>query len=252
MMDRLRSPLRTLAVIASLVPALTLAGLGASQARPSSSPQSAYVNEQPCHDICRAYLDWSRRVMAKLRPSPPVKKTAAQPGRPPRAMVYRAPGTRRPALNSFAQWPARSAATKASMEAPPAAAMPQAEAAPSRQRDEIADEFPATRELLTAMRAYSSGAARVAAGTTVGAAIGSTSAGQGSGQGNGQGSGQASGTVDAVVGALDIGLAALLLFAFLTLPALLLLWRRSRRDAEHQRLSDPGQMNLAPEFGPLT
>jgi hypothetical protein len=244
MRDRLRWSVHTLAVIASLVLALSLAGLGTSHAAAAKSPSPAYVNEQPCNDLCKAYLNWSRRVTAMLQPAPAAKTTAVRPGPPPRMLVDHVPTPRRPALNSFAQLPSRSVARPAIVDAPLVAATPQAEIAPSRSGRDVADQFPATREFMTAMR-YGDGGTRDASGTTVGVAAGTAAAIQ------------ASSTVDAFAGALDIGRAALLLFGCLTLPALLLLWRQSRRGVGRNRpparaaaeaRSKPGRMQLAPDF----
>jgi hypothetical protein len=185
MKDRLRSSIRTFGVFATLVFALSLAGVGMSQARPPVASPSARVNQAPCKALCKAYTTWSHRVTAMFRPSRPLKpKTAAaHRGQPARAMLAHhapgyarhAPGTRRPGLNSFAQWPAqsdaapaetrqageptpaaeapRAAATPPATETPQAAAMAQAEATPFRPIDQIADRFPTVREFMTAQRA---------------------------------------------------------------------------------------------------
>jgi len=184
MMDRLRSSMRTLRVTATTVVALSLAGIGVSQARPSHPSPSAAARQQSCNTVCEAYMAWSHRVTAMFHPSRPsmkLKKTAAQYGRPARMMMaHRAARNalkaRRPGLNSFAQWPAQGDAASAdtrqaeeptpATQTSPAAETPQAaqtlqaetapraEAPPFRPIDQIADRFPTIREFLSAHRAH--------------------------------------------------------------------------------------------------
>ena len=184
-MDRLRSSMRTLGVIATTVVALSLVGIGVSQARPSAPTPSAAARQQSCNTVCEAYMAWSHRVTAMFHPSRPsmkLKKTAAQYGRPARMMMaHRAARNalraRRPGLNSFAQWPAQGDTTPAAADTPHAADTPQAmvtpqageapqaaqtlqaetapraEATPFRPIDQIADRFPTVREFQSARRA---------------------------------------------------------------------------------------------------
>lgn len=241
MMDRLRSSIWTLGVFATLVSALSLAGVGMSQARPQRPSPSARVNQAPCNAACQAYLAWSNRVSAMFHPSRPLtpKMATAQRGRPARAMTAHhapryarlapryarlAPGTRRPGLNSFAQWPPQTDATPAPAETrpaeeptavaeapraaatPPAAATAPAEATPFRPIDQIADRFPTVREFMTAQRADIDNAANGPAAN--GPADGPTFA--------------VAGPVprDASASDADIRLIAALLIALSTLPTL--------------------------------
>ena len=171
MMDRLRSPMRTLGMTAVLICALSLAGLGMSHARPSHAPVQRHG--LPCNAACKAYMSWSHRVAAMFRPSRPLKRIAAHHGNPPRMMVHHAPRTRmahhaprlrQSGLNSFAQLPAPGDATREpaeasrAVQAPQVAEMPpaaeaQGEVAPSRPTDRIADRFPTAAEFMRAGRA---------------------------------------------------------------------------------------------------
>ena len=126
---------------AVMICALSLAGLGASHARPAHAPQSAHSNGLPCNAVCKAYMTWSHRVTAMFHPSRPLKM--ARPTRPqqkfaahhrglPR-MAHHAPGTRERGLNSFAQLRVQNDATAEApqaTEAPRATETPQAAAAP--------------------------------------------------------------------------------------------------------------------------
>ena len=133
MKDRLRSLMRTLAVAAFLICALSLAAPGPSHARPSNASQSVHINGLPCNAVCMAYMSWSHRVTAIFHPSrslkifPPArppKTNVAHHGRPPRMVVHHAPKTHQRSLNSFAQWPVQSDATPDSTETPRAAETP--------------------------------------------------------------------------------------------------------------------------------
>jgi hypothetical protein len=103
MMDCLRSITRTLGVIAFLICALSLAGLGASRARPSTPSPSVYADEPPCNSVCKAYLAWSSRVTATLHPSRPSKTTTDFHRRPLQRVAHDVPRLRQRVLNSFAQ-----------------------------------------------------------------------------------------------------------------------------------------------------
>ena len=234
MMDRLRSSIRTLGVIATTVVALSLAGIGVSHARPSAPSPSAAAKQQSCNAVCRAYMDWSHRVTALFHPSRPVRlgKAAASHGRSARMMLARhvlrnAPGnglnTRRPGLNSFAQWPAQGDAASVdtrqaeeptpATQTPPAAETPQAaqtlraetapraEAPPFRPIDQIADRFPTIREFLTRQRADTDSALNAAADSTAFTVTGPVPR-------------------DASASDADIRLIAALLIALSTLPTL--------------------------------
>lgn len=103
MIGRLRSTRQRLGVAAALAFMLSVAGPTASGAAPSNA--SGYANGLPCNDICKAYMAWSDRVMAKLRPSPqsrPKARMAIRPGKPDRT-ADRVSKTRRSDLNSFAR-----------------------------------------------------------------------------------------------------------------------------------------------------
>ena len=76
MMDCLRAITRPLGVIAALVCALSLAGLGASRASPPAPSPAAKADEPPCNSICKAYMAWSSRVAATMHPSRPSRTTA--------------------------------------------------------------------------------------------------------------------------------------------------------------------------------
>jgi len=261
MMDRLRSPMRTLGMTAVLICALSVAGLGMSHARPSHAPVQRHG--LPCNAACKAYMSWSHRVAAMFRPSRPLTKNAAHHGKPPRTMVHHAPKTRmahlspkthRSGLNSFAQLPVPGDATRETAETPRAAETPQAtetpravqtpqvaempraaeaprgEVAPSRPTDRIADRFPTVAEFMTAGRAGTDSATDDAADSTV-TALESTVAALG------DPTTQAAGTVDdASADGPDLQLAASLLLMLGSLPTFVFWWWfRARRDAARKR-----------------
>ncbi len=217
MMDRLRSSVQTLAVTALFMSALSLAGLGTSHAGPSNSSQSVQVNGLPCNEVCKAYMAWSDRVTAMLSPSQPPKKNAAHYARPPRPMAQPAPRTRQSGLNSFAQWPVRSAATPESTETSQAAETPEAEVAPPMDR--IADRFPVAAKFMTAKLDGTDSVTNDAAGSTIVAVADTTPATRGTG------------TVDGA--AVGPNRRLYLFLALCTLTALIF-WRRFRgsRDAD--------------------
>lgn len=133
MMDCLRSTTRTLGLIAVLIGALSLAGIGAARARPLAPPPSVHRHGMPCNAMCRAYMAWSARVSAMLHPARRVTTAAVHHRRPPPQRLARhAPSSRQRSLNSFAQWhvpndPARPAAEpRRAAELPPLAETPRA------------------------------------------------------------------------------------------------------------------------------
>ena len=225
MMDRLRRPMQALAVTVFLICALSLAGLGRSQARPSNPSPAVPVQAQPCNTVCKTYMAWSHRIAAMFRPSRPQQRTAAR--HQPRMMAHHAPGTHRPGLNAFAQWPvqmapdhgapppamesAQDAALPRAAETTQAPETPQAGVAPSRPVDQIAGRFPAAVDYMTATRAGTDVAA--AADRSVPALADAFPARQGTE------------TVAAVAPRSDVRLVTALLLAFISLTALRL-WRR--------------------------
>jgi hypothetical protein len=124
MMGRLQSLVQRLGVAVALVSALSLAS--ASEAAPTNASKTDHVDGLPCNGLCKAYIAWSDRMMAKFHPHPPQRppeeRIAAHPKKPERTL-HRASGTRRSALRSFAQFHGRSDAGAQ------AADMPQVEAA---------------------------------------------------------------------------------------------------------------------------
>jgi len=108
----------------------------------------AGVNGLPCNDVCKAYLAWSDRVSSMFRPLQPVAQAAVRPAKPAGSIARRrAAKPRQPSLNSFAQFPVRSDAT------PQSAETAQAEVAPSRPVDGIAERFPAAAGFVAAILA---------------------------------------------------------------------------------------------------
>jgi hypothetical protein len=103
MMDCLRSITRTLGVIAFLICALSLAGLSASWADPSTPSPSVHGDAPPCNSVCEAYLAWSSRVAATLHPSEPSKTTADPHRSPLQRVAHHVLRLRQRGLNSFAQ-----------------------------------------------------------------------------------------------------------------------------------------------------
>jgi len=258
MMDRLRSPVRTLGVTAVLICVLSLAGLGMSHARPSNPSQSVHRHGLPCNAVCKAYMAWSHRVTTMFRPTRPLEKAAARHRRPPHMMAHRAPKTRmvqhaprmrQRSLNSFAQLPAPRDATREAADTPQAketpqaaatpraadtapaagtaqsAATPQAEVAPSRPVDQIADRFPTVAEFLTARRVEADGATDDAPDSTGIAGAGTTPATEGT-----------STIDDAAADGPDLQLVASLLLMLGSLPTFVFWWWfRARRDAARKR-----------------
>jgi len=104
MIDRPGSTRQRLGVAAALGFVLSLAGPSMSHAAPSKASGTGYVNELPCNDICKAYMAWSDRMMAKFRSasqSRPKTRTAVH--RKPDRTAARASQTRHSDLNSFAR-----------------------------------------------------------------------------------------------------------------------------------------------------
>ena len=245
MMDCLRSITRTLGVIAFLICALSLAGLGASRARPSTPSPSVYADEPPCNSVCKAYLAWSSRVTATLPPSRPSKTTADLHRRPLQRVARHVPRLRPRGLNSFAQLhvpndaapsaaeprrPAeippvpetpdavtRAAAAPQAAETTHAAQTPPSEVAPSRPIDQIAERFPALREFMAARLAGTYAPTGDAAEQAFAALADSPAP-------------QRTATVDPPAPAPDRQWAASLVLVLFTLPALFVWWRaRGRR-----------------------
>jgi hypothetical protein len=103
MMNCLRSITRTLVIIAFLICALSLAGLGASRAGALTASPSVHGDGPPCNSACEAYLAWSSRVTATLHPSQPSKTTADLHRRPLQRLARHVPRLHQRGLNSFAQ-----------------------------------------------------------------------------------------------------------------------------------------------------
>jgi hypothetical protein len=163
MMGRLRSTMQTLGATATLICALSLAGLGTSHAAPADLSGTDDVSRPPCNDVCKAYLAWSDRVSAMFHPSPPVAQPAVVHHAKPvdRMVHHRAPKMRQPGLNSFAQFLVRSDATAQPAETS------QAEDAPSRPADRVADRIPAAAGFVTAKLAGTGSATNDAPQSTV-------------------------------------------------------------------------------------
>jgi hypothetical protein len=205
MMGRLRSTMQTLGAAAALIYALSLAGLSTSHAAPSNLSRTDYVSRQPCNDVCKAYLAWSDRVSAMFHPSQPVAQTAVHHGKPAGWMVHHpASKTRQPSSNSFAQFPVRSDAT------PQSAETSQAEDAPSRPADPIADRFPAADGFVTARLAGTGSATNDTPESAVVSATDAIPATQGTSK------------IDDTAGGLDIRFAVPLFLALCALSALVL------------------------------
>jgi len=212
MMGRLRSTMQTLGAALALVCALSLAGLSPSHAVPSNLSGTDDVGRQPCNRVCKAYLAWSDRVSAMFHPSRPGAQTAVHRRKPADWMVHhRTPKTRQPGSNSFAQFPVRSDAT------PQSAETSQAEDAPSRPADPIADRVPAADGLVTANLAGIGSATNDAPESAVVSATDTIPATQDTSK------------IDDAAGRQNIRLAVLLLLALCTLSALVLWgWFRGR------------------------
>jgi hypothetical protein len=216
-MGRLRSTMQTLGAAAALICALSVAGLSPSRAVPSNLSETDHVGRPPCNRVCKAYLAWSDRVSAMFHPSRPVAHTAFHHGRAAGRMAHhRAPTTRQPSLNSFAQFPVRSDATQQAAETPQSAETSPAEDAPSRPVDPIADRVPAA-DGLTASLAGTGSATNDAPESAVASATDAIPATQGTSK------------IDNTAGRRNIRFALPLLLALCTLSALVLWgWFRGR------------------------
>jgi hypothetical protein len=216
MMNRLRSTTQTLGAAAAFICALSLAAAAAPSplyAAASTVSGTDDASQQPCNDVCRAYMAWSDRVSAQLRPSSPVAQTAVPDGKPAGQMVHRrASRTRQPSLNSFAQFPVRRSATAQSAETA------QAVVGPSRPLDGIADRFPTTAGFVTALLAGPAGATNEAPDSTVVPVADAIPATQGTS------------TTDATAGGVDMQFLVSLFLALCILSALVFWgWGRTRR-----------------------
>ena len=253
MMECLRSITRPLGVIAFLVCALSLAGLGVSRADPSTPSPSVSADEPPCNSVCKAYLAWSSRVTAALHPSRPSTTTADLHRRPLQRMARHVPKLRQRGLNSFAQLPndaapsaaeprraaeippvpetprppemapetpdamTRAAATPQAAETTHAAQTPPSEVAPSRPIDQIAERFPALRQFMAARLAGTDARTGDAAEQAFAALADSPAP-------------QRTAIVDPPAPAPDRQWAVSLVLVLCTLPALFVWWRaRGRR-----------------------
>jgi hypothetical protein len=170
------------------------------------------ASQQPCNDVCKAYMAWSDRVSAQLHPSP-VAQTAVPDGKPAGQMVHRrASRTRQPGLNAFAQFPVRRNATAQSAETA------QAVVAPSRPLDGIADRFPTTAGFVTALLAGPAGATNEAPDSTVVPVTDAIPVTPGTGP------------IDATAGGVDMQFTVSLALALCLLSALVVWgWGRTRR-----------------------
>jgi hypothetical protein len=102
-MGLLQSRGQSLGAAAALIFALSLAGLGTSQAAPSRVSGTNHVNGLPCNDLCKAYMAWSDQVIAKwFRPPQRHVRVVVSPKKPDRA-VHHASAPRKSSLNVFAQ-----------------------------------------------------------------------------------------------------------------------------------------------------
>jgi hypothetical protein len=114
MLGRHHQTMRRLAVAVLVVQASLLAGLSpshaAARAAAAHSSRTELVDGVPCNDLCKAYMAWSDRMMARLLPArqqaQPKPRTAAHAKKPERTARHAA-ATRRLDLNSFAQLPRR-------------------------------------------------------------------------------------------------------------------------------------------------
>ena len=129
--------MRRLVAAMFMVHALFLAGLSPSSA---AAPNSGLVNGMPCNNLCKAYMAWSDRMMARVKPPqrqvprPPTVAHAKKPEPPPQHAAL----TRRQGLNAFARLPRQ--ADPAPSAAPQAAeAAPPVEGAPSQPTNPVAD-----------------------------------------------------------------------------------------------------------------
>lgn len=126
MMSRLPPKAQLLVATALLTCALSL---GATVAGARAAPGRTTVNGMPCNDLCRAYLAWSDRMMAKFLPPRPQAravspsqaqnqapaKTAVRDRKPERAL-HHATAPRKPGFTAFAQLPHAGVATQRTID----------------------------------------------------------------------------------------------------------------------------------------
>jgi hypothetical protein len=214
MMNRLRSTTQTLGAAAALICALSLAAAAPSPSYAAASNVSGTddASQQPCNDVCKAYMAWSDRVSAQLRPSSPLAQAAVPDGKPAGQMVHRrASRTRQPSLSSFAQFPVRRNAAQSAETA-------QAVVAPSRPLEGIADRFPTTAGFVTALLTGPAGATNEAPDSTVVPATDAILATR------------ATSPIDATAGGVDMQFTVSLFLALCLLSALVFWgWGRTRR-----------------------
>jgi hypothetical protein len=167
---------------AALVLALSLAGLGTAQAARSNASETDHVNGRPCNDLCKAYMAWSDRLMARPLPSRPQMRVIIVSKRPDRT-VPRAPGTRRSGSNSFAQLPQPSDAAPQSVETAHMQAAPSEPVQPITERSFPADGIVTAPPdgIVTAKPADAGGATNAAPETTFVSVTGFVSATQDTG-----------------------------------------------------------------------
>jgi len=206
---------------AALVLALSLAGLSTAQAARSNASETDHVNGQPCNDLCKAYMAWSDRLMARPLPSWPQMRVILVSKRPDRTVPH-APGTRRSGSNSFAQLPQPSDA------APPSVETAHMQAAPSEPVQPITERsFPADG-IVPAKPADAGGATNAAPETTFVSVTGFVSATQDTGMTRHFARG-----LDGRFGA-ELGLALCALLSLLSWGWL----RRKTADCEHDPAGD--------------
>jgi hypothetical protein len=212
MMNRLRSTMQMLGAAAAFICALSLAAPSPSHAAPSTVSGTDDASQQPCNDVCKAYMAWSDRVSSKFHPSQPVAQTAVPDGKPAGQMVHRhASRMRQPSLNSFAQFPVRRNAAQSAETA-------QAVVAPSRPLEGIADRFPTTAGFVTALLAGTAGATNEAPDGTVVPVTDAIPATRGTS------------TIDATAGGVDMQFLVSLFLALCLLSVLVFWgWGRTQR-----------------------
>jgi hypothetical protein len=173
-MALLQSMMKGAGPVLALIFTLSLAGLSTAQAARSNASEADYVNGLPCNDLCKAYIAWSDRVMAKSLPSRPQMRVVIDSKRPDRT-VDRASGTRRSGSNLFAQLPQPSDAALQSVEAAHTQAAPSEPVQPIMRR-----LFPADG-IVTAKPAGAGGATNAPPDTTFVSVTGFVSATQDTG-----------------------------------------------------------------------
>ena len=142
-MGLLQSRVQSLGVAAALVCAFSLAAPSTSQAAPSRASGTNSVNGPPCNDLCKAYMAWSNRILARFHPPQPQMRVAVRHKQPDRP-VHHASGIRPSSLNVFAQLRRPSDAAPRSVETPRSVEAPQVQAAPSEPVQPILERpFPA-------------------------------------------------------------------------------------------------------------